>query len=232
MTFNLNLSGRVAALLAAAAVLVVLIAGWLLLVSPQRSKAADLGVKTDQTQGQVLSTQAYVDSPSTKRAVHDLKRLQRMLPDDPKMSQILRQLSGAAGVAGIQLNSITPTAAIASNGGAAVPIALAVTGHYFNLSRFLQLLRAQAATKGTVIVGSGRLYSVDSIQFSGGGTSATSAGSGGPSASSDGTAPISATLTLNAFIYNPAIATPPVAAPTTPSSDTGATTTTTSTSSP
>jgi hypothetical protein len=231
MTANINLSGRVAVLLAGAAVLVVLIAGWLLLVSPQRSKAADLGVKTDETQVQILSTQAYVDNPSTKRAVHDLKRLQRMLPDDPKMSQILRQLSGAADVAGIQLNSITPAAAIASNGGAAVPITLAVAGHYFNLSRFLQLLRAQAATKGTAIVGSGRLYSVDSIQFSGGGTTPTSAGSS-PATTSDGTAPIAATLTLNAFIYNPAVATPAVVATTGPSSDTGATTTTTGTSGP
>jgi hypothetical protein len=227
---SLNLSGRIAALLAAAAVLAVLIVGWLVLLSPERSKAADLAAKTDQTQAQVTATQAYVDSPSTKQAVHDLKRLQTMLPDDAKMSQILRQLSAAAGNAGIQLNSISPTTAVPSNGGEAVPISLGITGHYFNLSRFLQLLRAQADVKGTKIVGSGRLYSVDSISFSGGGTAtpATGAGSGG-----GGTAPISASLALNAFIYSPVAATPPAATTTTtPSSDTGTTTTTTGTSSP
>jgi hypothetical protein len=226
---SLNLSGRIAALLAAAAVLVVLIVGWLVLVSPERSKAADLATKTDQTQAQVTATQAYVDSPSTKQAVHDLKRLQTMLPDDVKMSQVLRQLSAAAGNAGIALNSISPTTAVPSNGGEAVPISLGITGHYFNISRFLQLLRAQADVKGTKIVGSGRLYSVDSIQFSGGGTSTPATGA---SSGSGGTAPISASLAVNAFIYSPVAATPPTATTaTTPSSDTG-TTTTTGTSSP
>jgi hypothetical protein len=227
---SLNLSGRIAALLATAAVLVVLIVGWLVLVSPERSKAADLAAKTDQTQAQVTATQAYVDSPSTKQAVHDLKRLQTMLPDDAKMSQILRQLSAAAGNAGIQLNSISPTTAVPSNGGEAVPISLGITGHYFNLSRFLQFLRAQADVKGTKIVGSGRLYSVDSISFSGGGTATPATGAG---SSGGGTAPISASLALNAFIYSPVAATPPAATTTTtPSSDTGTTTTTTGTSSP
>jgi Pilus assembly protein, PilO len=229
---SLNLSGRVAALLAGAAVLVVLIAGWLLLVSPQRSKAADISAKTAQTQAQVVSTQAYIDSPSTRRAVQDLKRLQAMLPDDPKMSQILRQLSAAAGTAGIALNSISPGAAIPSSGGEAVPISLAVTGHYFNISRFLDLLRAQAGVKGTTIVGSGRLYSIDSIQFSGGGAATAATGASGTSTSSGGPAPISASLALNAFIYSPVAATPPVAATTTPSSTTSTTTTTTGTSSP
>jgi hypothetical protein len=226
---SLNLSGRIAALLAAAAVLAVLIVGWLVLLSPERSKAADLAAKTDQTQAQVTATQAYVDSPSTKQAVHALKRLQTMLPDDAKMSQILRQLSAAAGNAGIQLNSISPTTAVPSNGGEAVPISLGITGHYFNLSRFLQLLRAQADVKGTKIVGSGRLYSVDSISFSGGGTATAATGA----ASSGGSTPISASLALNAFIYSPVAATPPAATTTTtPSSDTGTTTTTTGTSSP
>lgn len=208
MTANLNLSGRVAALLAGAAVLVVILAGWFLFVSPQRSRAADLGAKTDETQAQVDSTQAYVNSPATKQAVHDLKRLQRMLPEQPKMSQILRQLSAAARVAGIQLDSITPAAAVPSDGGEAVPIALSVTGHYFNISRFLQLLRARAAAKGTSIRGSGRLYSADSIQFTGGGAAANGSGTSGGGVSGGGSAPIVASIAMNAFINSPVAATP------------------------
>jgi hypothetical protein len=215
-----NLSGRVAALLAGAAVVVVLLVGWFLLVSPQRSKAADLSTKISATQAQVESTQAYVDSPRTKQAVHDLKRLQKVLPDDPKMSQILRQLSAAAGASGVSLDTISPAGAIPSSGGEAVPITLSVTGHYFNLSRFLQLLRTQVLVKGTAVKGSGRLYSVDSIQFSGGGAPAAagSTGTGG-----GGSAPISASIALNAFVYSPT----PVA-PVTPTD----TTTDLSTSSP
>jgi hypothetical protein len=224
---NLNLSGRVAALLAGVAVLVVLVVGWLALVSPQRSKAAELSTKVDQTQAQVVATQAYVDSPATKQSVHDLKRLEKILPDTPKMSQILRQLSAAATVAGVELDTITPGAAIASNGGEAVPVALSLTGHYFNLSRFIKILQGQAGVKGTTVKGSGRLASVDTITFSGGGSAATAATPG----SSGGAPTISATVALNAFVYGTALTVPATTSGTT-SSDTSTTTTSTSPSGP
>jgi hypothetical protein len=224
---GLNLSGRVAALLAGAVVLIVLIAGWALLISPERSKAADLSTQTADTRAKVDATQAYVDSPTTKAAVHDLKRLKLILPDDPRMSQILRQLSAASATAGVRLDSIVPTVAIPSNGGEALPIGLSVTGHYFNISRFLQLLEAKANVKGTTVWGNGRLYSVDTIQFAGGGTAAVGASTDG--AARGGTAPIAATLALNAFIYSPVAATPPATtASTAPSSDTSTSTPTTS----
>jgi hypothetical protein len=201
-----NLSGRVAALLASATVLVVLIAGWLLLVAPQRTKAANLQVSIDATKAQVASTQAYVDSPVTKRAVHDLKRLEKVLPDDPKVSQVLRQLSSAATQAGVSLDTITPSAPIPSNGGEAVPIAITVTGHYFNVSRFLHILRQEVGLKGQTIRGSGRLYSVDSITFSGGASAApsgTAPTTGAPTAAADA---ITAAIALNTFVYTPAAA--------------------------
>jgi hypothetical protein len=219
---SLNLSGRVAALLAGAAVVVVLLAGWILLISPQRSKAANLSSSIDQTQAKVVATQAYVDSPVTKLAVKDLPRLKAILPDDPKMSQILRQLSAAAGVAGVELDSISPSAALPSGGGEAVPISLSVTGHYFNISRFLQILRGQAGVKGTAVRGSGRLYSTDTITFSGGGSAAPGAG--------DASTTISASIALNAFIYSVAPATAVTTTPGTTSSDTSTTTTTGTTS--
>ena len=200
-----RLSGRVAALLAGVVVVIVVLAGWFLLVSPQRSKAADLAVKIDQTQAQVASTQAYVDSPVTHRAVHDLARLRLALPDDPRTSQILRQLSATAGLAGISLDTITPSAAIPSSGGEALPISLTVTGHYFNISRFLHLLRNRIQVKKDTVRGSGRLYTVDGIQFSGGGASVASSTSGGGSASSGGSAAISATIMLNSYLFSSAL---------------------------
>ncbi len=211
-----KLSGRVSVVLAAATVLLVLLVGWFVLVSPEKTKAADLQTSIDATQAQVISTQAYVDNPATKRAVHDLKRLQKVLPDDPQMSQILRQLSGVAGQAGISLDTITPAPAIPSSGGEAVPIALSVSGHYFNLSRFLHILRQKASVKGQAIKGTGRLYSVDSITFTGGGSSTSSAS--GSSASSGGTSPITATIALNTFVYDPAAAVPATTGTTTTAS--------------
>jgi Pilus assembly protein, PilO len=229
MTADLNLSGRIAALLAGAVVLLVLLVGWFLLVSPQRSKAADLSGKITDTQNQIASTQAYVNSPVTKQAVHDLKGLQTALPDDARMSQILRQLSAVAGAAGVSLDTITPAVAVPSSGGEALPITLAVTGHYVNISRFLQILRSRIQVSGSAIHGAGRLYSVDSIQFAGGVSVAPTGTSG--AATTTGTTPagggaITATLALNAFIYN---TTPAVPTTTTPTGTTTTSTTTTST---
>lgn len=206
---SFNLSGRIAALLAAAAVIVVLLVGWFLLISPQRGKAAELGTKIDQTQVEIASTQAYVNSPVTRRAIHDVKRLQKVLPDDPKMSQILRQLSEAARAAQVRVDTITPSAVVPSTGGEAVPISLAVSGHYFNISKFLHILRTQVDVRGSVVRGSGRLYSIDGIQFSAGSGSigGSSSVASTETSGSSGTGTITASITLNAFVF----ATPPSA---------------------
>jgi hypothetical protein len=206
-----SLSGRLAAALAGAAVLVVLLVGWFVLVSPQRSKAASLATNIDATQVQVEATQAYVDNPATKKAVHDLKRLKKVLPDDPKVSQILRQLSAAAAASGIALTTIGPGAAVASSGGEAVPVSLSVSGHYVNLERFLHLLRTQVVLKGTDIKGSGRLYAVENIQFSGGGATASADGT---TAASSGSAPLSTSIALDAFVYATPAAVPAATTPT------------------
>jgi hypothetical protein len=198
-----GLSGRLVALIAAAVVIVVVLVGWILLVSPQRSKAAELGTEIADTQAKVAETQAYVSSPTTRGYARDLLRLKKVLPETPRMSQILRQLTAASAASGVRVTSITPTAPIGSSGGEAVPIALAVQGHYFGISKFLHILRTEAYAVGTTVRGKGRLYSVDSIQFANGGTVAPTPGStsGG---SSTGT--ITASLTLNVFLF----ATPPV----------------------
>lgn len=193
-----NLSGRIAALIAAVVILGVLIVGWFILLSPQRSKITSLDSEIAQTRDQIASTQAYVANPSTKTAVAKLARLKAMVPDDVHMPQVIRQLSSAATKAGVQIDGITPGIATAIGSAQAIPLQLTVEGHYFGLGNFLHLLRAQARLSGAEIAGNGRLYSVSALQLSSGSTSSGSSGA------------ITATLTVNAFI-NAA----PVVAPTT-----------------
>ena len=95
---------------------------------------------------------------------------------------------------------VTPTAPAAAAGSQAVPITLAIDGHYFGIANFLQLLRTKAELKGEQIKVSGRLYSVDSVSFS---------GTGGAGAGT-----IGATLALNAFTYAGAPAAAPTPLPT------------------
>jgi hypothetical protein len=206
-----RLSGRVAVLLSACAVLVVVLVGWLVLVSPQRSKAADLSGQIDETQAQLFSTQAYVKSSVGPRSVSELRKLHRAVPDDVRMSEILRQLSQAASQSGIQIDSITPQSLVPAAGAQAVPISLTVEGHYFNLAKFLDLLATHTQLRGASVRVVGRLYAIDGIQFGAGGSAAGSS-----------TGLITATINLNAFVFGGA----PAA-----SSSTGVTSTDTSTTS-
>src|SRR6059058_1840006 len=184
-----NLSGRLAALLAAVVVLAVLMLGWFLLLAPQRSKVTTLDNQIGETQAQIASTQAYVSNPATKRAIRQLARLRAMVPDDVRMSQVLRQLAAAASASAVRVDNIQPAAAAAVGNAQAVPIQLSVEGHYASISKFLHLLRTQARVDKSKVVGKGRLYSVSSIQFTSGSTTAGS-----------GNGVITAVVSLNAFL--------------------------------
>ena len=197
-----NLSGRIAALVAAVVVLAVLLLGWFVLLSPQRSKISSLDTQIAGTQSQIASTQAYVSSSSTKRSIAQLPRLKAILPDDVRMSQILRQLSAMATVAGVQLDSITPSPPAPLGNAQASAIQLTVEGHYAGLESFLHLVRAKARVVGTTISGKGRLYSVSGVQFNSGATA------GG------GTA-ITAAITLDAYLNGSGVAAVPTPVTTT-----------------
>lgn len=207
----MNLSGRLAALLAVVVLIVVALVGWFALISPERSKAADLRTQLDTTRANLASTQAYVNDPKNKAKVAELQRLQALVPDQLKMSQVLRQLVDASAASGVKVTTITPGTAVPVSGGTATPVTLNVAGHYFNLARFFRLLEARAQLTNDTVSGKGLLYSADNLTFSGGGAAA--AGTEG-----SGTV-LSASLTLSVYSYTGA------AAPTTTTS-TDATTTT------
>ena len=151
-----RINGRVAALIAACAVLVVLLVGWFAFVSPQRSKAARLGDQVDSLQAQIASTEAYLKSPEAKNAPRELRRLKLIIPDDIQMSQIIRQLANAASRAGVKVTAIAPGGLVPSAGGQAVPISVTAQGHYFRLAKFFHILRSEADLRSNTIHGRGR----------------------------------------------------------------------------
>jgi len=198
-----RINGRLALLLAVGGLLVLLLAGWFVFVSPQRSKAAALDAQIGDTSLKLAATQTFLRSPAAHQSVADLRRLRVAVPDDQKMSEILRQLSWASRVSGVSITSITPSAPVASNGAQALPIALGVTGHYFRIGKFMHLLRTRAEVKDGKIHASGRLYAIDNVAFSSGDKGL-----------------ITATLALDAFVFG---STPtPTATAATPTTTTAA----------
>ncbi|HTR71269.1 MAG TPA: hypothetical protein VMH41_13720 [Mycobacteriales bacterium] len=147
----------------AVAVVIVLAAGWFLMVKPQQSKTSNLkGQASDQqaANAQLMQQiaalqQEETNLPAQQRA---LQKFNTQVPDNAAEPTIIRQLSAAANASGIDLVAITPGTASAVNSAAtttgstgstslsgttapagslvALPLSLGITGTYANIEDF------------------------------------------------------------------------------------------------
>jgi Tfp pilus assembly protein PilO len=202
-----RISGRIALFLAVVTVMCVALIGWFVLISPERAKATKLEGQIGDTQTQLAAVTALLNGPAGKQAFAQLKVLSRAVPDSTRMSEILRQLSAASTQTGVELDTITPGAAT----GNSVPITLNVKGRYFALQQFLRIVRSEARAVDGQARATGRLYSVDGIQFTGGALGSSSTPTGSPSV-------ISASLTVEAYVFAPTVTTTPATTDTTTTS--------------
>jgi Tfp pilus assembly protein PilO len=199
-----KLSQRTAIAISAVALVAVVLVGWFAVVSPQRSKAAELQGKIEESQSALALAEALNKGGQKKATAKEARALVRAMPDQARMSQILRQLSGAAKSTRVRVNSVTPSANAPLTGYEAIPMTVLVEGRYLGITNFLGKLRTQVRAAGEQVRAKGRLYSVDHIQFTG---------------NPDGQL-LQATITLNAYKYG---AEPAPATGTTGSSTTTAT---------
>jgi gas vesicle protein len=192
------------------------LAGYFLLVSPQRGKAAQLKKETATTQQQIneyrtLAAQAAAAPPIR---VAELFRLTKAMPDTVDMAGVILELSRVARESGIVFDSITPQAPAALPGYSTIPLALEFDGNFYELSDFLFRLRNLVRVRGGNLDAQGRLFDVDSISFG---------------ESTKSFPEIKASLTVHAFVYGDvsSLGTPAaVPGTTTTTTDTTATTTT------
>lgn len=127
---------RQLSLLTAVAIVAVVAGGWLLLISPQRSKVADLHDQAAQQQEKnaTLSTEIARLKAEAKDLPAEQARLAAVaeqLPANPAMPALLDDLSSAAKKAGVDLQVITPQTPVAYGSTAstlAAPSASASTG--------------------------------------------------------------------------------------------------------
>ena len=103
-----RISGRVALLIISVGGIAVLVLGWVMFVGPERSKAADLGTKVASTQTQVSDAQRLLAGSSGKKSLAALHQLQAAMPDQAKMSGILRQLQTIANTTQVELDTVSP----------------------------------------------------------------------------------------------------------------------------
>ena len=156
-----------------------------------------------------------------KVRVADLFRLTKAMPDQPDEAGIILELTNVARGSGIEFESISPQGSTPLSGYQVVPIDVVFEGNFFQLTDFLYRLRNLVDVRRGALAADGRLFTVDSVEFSEGELKFPE---------------VKATLTVDAYIYGTGAtvsAPPQTAAPaatTTPGSTTpGATTPTTTT---
>jgi hypothetical protein len=193
--------------------LLLVVGGWMVLVSPQRHDAATAAAQAQLAQNQLAELIGANSGPHVRvkqPEIHtaDLYTLDTALPAQADQPSLLLELSRLAKMSGVTIISISPQSAQANASGyTAVPINLNVNGSYFKLTGLLQRLRLLVSEHHGRLVANGPLFAVTSATFSPGAKKGQAA----------------ATVGLEAFYYGvTAGATPPAS---TTSTDTTTTTT-------
>lgn len=146
---------------AAIAALVILAAGWFLLVKPQKSKVNDLHQQAaaQQATNQQLTTKIAALQAEAKNHAQEQRILDKFatqIPDTAGEPSLIRALSQAAKGSGVDLVKIAPAEATAAGGSSAasgtigaaptagalyaLPMQLTVTGVYANLESFFSAI--------------------------------------------------------------------------------------------
>ena len=215
-----SLSPRAQGAVIAGVLLVVLLLGYFVVISPKRSTAADLKKQTAAVQKQIDQNRstAFTKALPAVRAASIFKLTQAM-PSQLDTPDVILQLNQLADDSGLSFDQITPGAGdssaspVTTDPFAAEPIQVQFTGNFYNLLAFLQRLRNLVRVENGNLFTAGRLFDVSDVTFAAG---------------DKGFPQIKATLTINAFVpQTPASTTAvPGSTDTTSTTTTGTTTTT------
>jgi Tfp pilus assembly protein PilO len=195
--------------------IVLLLMGWFLLVSPQRSTAKSIARSVSATEGQIAEARKPVVQPGAAvqpkqpeiRTAY-LYKLSKAMPMTQDMPDLLLEISQVVRNSGVHLTSIAPSPPDATG---AIDIAVAVSGDFYSLTDLLYRVRSLVAVRQGALDVSGRLFAIKSVGLTPTGTGRT----------------LNGAITLSAFTFGSAAATA-AAAPAAPPTDTSTTSTDTS----
>lgn len=145
----------------------LLAAAWFLVVTPQRSKADDLGRQVVAAQSQLDQRRIELATPSAKLTVKsgDTYRLAKALPDATNMAGMILDLNRLAARHELAFTSIAPNPPIAATGYTAQPVGVEVQGRFTSVSAFLGELRRLVQVRQGRLDARGRIYSATNISL-------------------------------------------------------------------
>jgi Tfp pilus assembly protein PilO len=218
------MTGRDRLVIVGLAVLAMLAAGWLLLVSPERQKAAQAQGQVESARQKLQSAQSQVADARSAQASYSsayasVVRLGKAVPPQQEVPSLIYELEQASNQHAIDFTSImgsssgssgaAVTATATPAGFSQMPFTFVFKGSYFGLAHLLDQIdgfaritaaggtttaAASSSVPGGVQV-SGRLLTIQGVSLALENQGSTGSGSGG---TSSGT--LSATITATAYV--------------------------------
>ncbi|MDX6480132.1 MAG: Pilus assembly protein PilO [Gaiellaceae bacterium] len=192
--------------------LLLIVGGWMMLVSPQRHDAAAASAQAEQMQTKLTALEISAKSPSRPPAVHTsgLYGLDTALPAQLDEPDLLFELDRMAAASGVQILGITPQPAQAAPANYTIlPLNLQLNGKYAHLTQFLRTLRQLVGKHNGQLVANGPLFAVTGLAFTPATPGASNLSVQLPTSDSPSLVPlaestdhgVNATVTLAAFYY-------------------------------
>jgi type IV pilus assembly protein PilO len=154
-------------LVVAIALVIVGAVGYFTLIRPKHAEAARLTEEIAGLDQKVmearLAQRARDQAPAIR--VAELFDLSKAMPNKEDMPGVILELNTVAAAAGIRFIAIAPQGTISKVGYKVQPIQLTFHGNYFGLSDFLFRLRNLVTVRDGVLRASGRLFTLDNIDF-------------------------------------------------------------------
>jgi hypothetical protein len=174
--------------------LVVGFVGRMVLITPQKTKAAGLTKQAADTRAQIAALQQEARDRSGTPKIHfaDVYRLQKAMPSSLGMPDLLLELDSVARDAGIALDQISPQAAVPAGPYQMYPIHLTFDGNFYTVTDLIYRLRNLVSVHHGRLDATGRLFSVDKITLTPKGQK------------------LGADITVNAYVYSPVPVAPAV----------------------
>ena len=150
--------------------LLLLVCGWFMLVSPQRSTAQSIARSAQATEVQVEQTKAAAQassSPTTQPKQPEIRtaylyKLSKAMPMTTDMPNLLLQVSQAVKASGVELTSVQPATDAATG---TTTVTLQLFGDFYSLTDLLYRLRSLVAVHDGLLDVSGPLFAVKNLTF-------------------------------------------------------------------
>lgn len=174
---------------------VMIVAWYFLLFSPQRAdlKSLDDQISANesalsQAQQELARLQSY--QKTAPQAEVDIVRVSKMLPEDEAIPSMIVELTKTAEESGVTVNSISRGATAPGTPFGIQSVTLQMGGRFFDIEDFLYRLEDYVRFQNKTFSVTGRLVQVANVTLTGTTTATTS-----------GSPPLTVAVTLNAYLW-------------------------------